>query len=307
MEQEIKYDILIIGAGPAGLNAALYASRANLKVGLIEKNIPGGKVTQTAKIENWLGTPFIDGVEFSQKIFNHAISYGTEYIYGDVVEIKHYKDFEQEVIMQDGSSIKSKTIIIATGMKNREPSFIKNYEKYLNRGLSYCAVCDGPLFKDKPVLVLGDGNSAFEEATYLTSFVSHVTLITKDHNFKAEKKLVDDFLNQKNITLLAGAKIKELGGENSLEYALIIDENGKNSKLEISAFFPFIGMIPSCEFAKKLNILNDNGFIKTNEKMETIVKGIYAIGDIREKEIRQIITAASDGAIAAKHISDILK
>ncbi|WP_406615470.1 NAD(P)/FAD-dependent oxidoreductase [Mycoplasmopsis hyopharyngis] len=306
MNKKQSYDVVIIGAGPAGLNAALYASRANLKVAIIEKYMPGGKISQTAKVENWLGSTTIDGFELANQMFKHAMSFGTEYISGNVINIKHINDLEQQVILEDKSTIEAKTVIIATGMKNREPIFIKNYQNFVNKGVSFCAVCDGPLFKDKPVLVLGSGNSAFEEATYLSNFVSHVTLITKDQNFSAEKKIVDDFLVKKNITLLDGAKILELQGSDFLEKALIEDKNNKKIELQVSALFPFIGLVPVADFAKDFAIFDQKGFIVTNEEMETKVPGIFAIGDIRQKEIRQIVTAANDGAIAAKKISDKL-
>lgn len=306
MNKNNIYDVVIIGAGPAGLNAALYASRANLKVAIIEKYMPGGKISQTAKVENWLGIANIDGFDLANQMFKHAISFGAQYISGNVVNIKHFNDLKQQVILEDGNQIESKTVIIATGMKNREPNFIKNYEFFINKGVSYCAVCDGPLFKNKPVLVLGSGNSAFEEATYLTNFVSHVTLITKDQNFSAEKKIVDDFLAKKNITLLDGAKVLELQGNDFLEKALILDKNNKNIELQVSALFPFIGLVPIADFAKDYPIFDEKGFILTNKEMETKVPGIFAIGDIRQKEIRQIVTAANDGAVAAKKISDKL-
>ncbi|APJ38398.1 NAD(P)/FAD-dependent oxidoreductase [Mycoplasmopsis pullorum] len=301
------WDLLIIGSGPAGLNAALYASRANLSVMFVEKGTPGGKLSSTSKIENWLGTEMAEGWEVATEFFNHAQKFGAVYKYGEVVNIESISDFEKETTLKSGEVIKSKTVLIATGMLNRVPSFVKNLDRFTNRGVSYCAICDGPIFKNMPALVLGGGNSAVEEATYLSSIASKVYVLTKDAEFTAEKRLVEDLLSKENVECFYNSQLLEIGGDNLLEYAIFKDENGQERKIEINSFFPYIGMIPASDFAKNLNLENENGFFIVDElTMSTNVPGIYVAGDIRVKNVRQIVTAAGDGAIAAKAISDYL-
>ncbi|UUM19759.1 MULTISPECIES: NAD(P)/FAD-dependent oxidoreductase [unclassified Mycoplasma] len=301
-----KYDLIIIGSGPAGLNAALYASRANLKVAFIEKGAPGGKLSATSKIENWIGTELTEGWQLATTFFEHAKKYGAEYIYGDVEKIISHSDLDKEIITAKGKSYRSKTVLIASGMKNRIPTFIENCEKLIDRGVSFCAICDGPLYKGLPSIVLGGGNSAVEEATYLSKIASHVYLVVKDDFFNAEKKLVDELLKIPNIEVFMKSQIVSLLGENKLEGAIVKKDDGTLVTLQVSSFFPYIGLIPVADFAKDFDIFDQRGFIVTDEEMQTSVKGIFAAGDIRSKEIRQIVTAASDGAIAAKKISDLI-
>ncbi|WP_036456955.1 NAD(P)/FAD-dependent oxidoreductase [Mycoplasmopsis lipofaciens] len=298
------YDIAIIGAGPGGLNCALYASRAGLKVVFIEKAAPGGKLSATSKIENWLGTELIEGYELAIKTFNHAQKFGAEYKFGNVIDIQHINDLEQKVILEDKNEILAKTVVIATGMENREPTFINGYEKFKHKGISFCATCDAPFYKGQDVAVLGGGNSAVEESVFLANIVNHIYLIVKDNFFHAEKMLVDNLKNIKNITIFMESQIKEIKGNNAIESIIIETKNKGKQEIKVQGFFPFIGFVPNDNSFKNLNIANEFGFIETNENMETKVNGIYAIGDIRDKKVRQIITAASDGAIAAKSISE---
>ncbi|EFF41670.1 NAD(P)/FAD-dependent oxidoreductase [Mycoplasmopsis alligatoris] len=301
-----QYDLVIIGSGPAGLNAALYASRANLSVAFVEKGAPGGKLSATSKIENWLGFGNMEGWEMAQKFFGHAQEYGAKYVYGEVENIISHSEFDKEIVLKDGKTLSAKSVLIATGMKNRIPTFIKNVETFIDRGVSFCAICDGPIFGKNPTLVLGGGNSAVEESVYLSKIASHVYLVIKDAEFNAEKRLVDDLLKLDNVTIFRESQIVELQGGDMVEKALVKDKNGKITSLEIASFFPYIGLEPAAYFAQGLGVLEPTGFIKTNEEMETRVPGVYAAGDIRVKNIRQIVTAAADGAIAAKSISDHL-
>ncbi|WP_426461335.1 NAD(P)/FAD-dependent oxidoreductase [Mycoplasma hafezii] len=301
-----QIDLLIIGGGPAGLNAALYASRANISVTFVEKGAPGGKLTTTNKVENWIGTEMIEGWKLATNFFEHAKLYGAQYKYGEVVKINHLGEYNFEVELASGEKLYTKTVLIATGMINRVPYFIKNVEQFLNRGVSFCAICDGPLYKGFPTLVLGAGNSAVEESVYLSSIASEVHIVIKDSEFTAEKHLVDDLLKLHNVHVYRNSQIKELNGEEQLETAVIVDQNGNEQTLSIASFFPYIGMEPKADFAKHLDIFDKNGFILTDETMETNIKGLFAAGDIRTKDIRQIVTAASDGSIAAKKITDII-
>lgn len=301
------YDVVIIGAGPGGLNAALYASRAGLKTLIIEKEIPGGKINTTSVVENWLGTTKISGFELSEQLYKHALSFGAEYKSAEVVDIIHKKTLHQEVILKNQDKIETKTVIIASGMINRKPKDIKNFEQFTNKGISYCGVCDGPLYKDKEIFVQGAGNTAFEEADFLSQFANNVTLVVRDNTFSADQITVDKVLKNKKVKVLTNTSIVELEGNNSVEYIYLKDKAGKILKHKCDALFPMIGFIPNSSFFKNLNITDESGFIPTDETMKTKVDGIYAIGDIRVKSIRQIVTAASDGAIAAKEIWNILK
>lgn len=301
-----QYDVIIIGAGPSGLNAALYTSRANLKTLIIEKYIPGGKVNESSKIENWLGTEYIEGFEFAQKTYQHALKFGAEYLCDNVVAINNFSVLNKEVVLESGKKFSTKTIIIATGTKHKEPTFIRNYENFIGKGISFCAICDGPFYKNKNIFVLGGGNSAIEESNYLSSIGAKIYIATNTQNFSAEKKLIDEIKGKKNVELFTSTNVLELQGKNNIEKVLI-NQEGKEKMLDIEGFFPMIGLEPAAQnFISNLNLRNNKGFLITNENMETSIRGIYAIGDIRDKEIRQIITAAADGAIAAKHISNLL-
>ncbi|SJZ45280.1 NAD(P)/FAD-dependent oxidoreductase [Mycoplasmopsis verecunda] len=307
MNEQTNFDLIIIGGGPAGLNAALYASRANLSVAFVEKGTPGGKLSATSKIENWIGTEIIEGWQLAQDFFKHAEKYGAKYLYGNVVEVRNISDTEKEIYLSSGTVLKAKAVLIATGMKNRIPTFIKNIEKFIQRGgVSFCAICDGPLFGKNPTLVLGDGNSAVEESAYLSSIASEVHLVIRGDDFKAERRLVQDLYKLPNVKIYRMSQIVELKGEDRLESAIIKDADGNETEIKVSSFFPYIGMESTAWFLQDLGILNDKGFIITDENMETSVPGIFAAGDIRVKEIRQIVTAASDGAIAAKRIVDLV-
>lgn len=299
------YDVIIIGAGPASMNAALYAARANLKVALIEKEAPGGKLLATNKIENWLGNQMVTGYELATNFFNHALKSGANFIAGEVVNIRSNGEFDKEVLLANGDTISGKSIIIGTGMKNRVPSFIKNLLKYEHKGFSYCGICDGPMFSGQPTVVLGGGNSAVEEGTYLASIASKVYVVTNIDHLTAEAQLIKELKAKKNVEILYNTNVLEIQGDNKIE-RVIIEQDRKQRIIQAGSFFSYIGFLPAAEFARDLSILDESGFIKTNEHMETLIKNIFAVGDIRVKDIRQIITAASDGAIAAKVLTNRL-
>lgn len=300
------YDVIIIGGGPAGMTAAVYASRANLTVTFIEKGAPGGKMVLTNVIENWTGDKSIKGFELSQRMFAHSTEFGAEYQYGDVTEIISNGDEDKEVVLSDGRKIKGRSIIIASGTADKVPEEIKGIHEFNHKGVSYCAICDGPLYKGKPVGVIGSGNSAVEEASYLTTVASKVNLYMRSPNGpKADKKSVDQLMSKDNVEIFTDAKIQEIHGENGIE-KITVNIKGETVEHEINALFPYIGLVPNTQFAKSLGVLDENGFIITDENMETSVKNIYASGDVRDKHIRQIGTAVNDGIIAAKNIAQNL-
>ncbi|WP_033161384.1 NAD(P)/FAD-dependent oxidoreductase [[Mycoplasma] collis] len=299
------YDVAIIGAGPSGLTSAIYASRGNLSVALIEKGAPGGKMTGQSKIENWPGDKFIVGGELALRMYEHALAYGTEHLYGNVIEIKSHSEFDKEIILENNQIIKAKSIVIASGMKERKPMDIENILEFEHRGVSYCVICDGPFYKNKPAIIIGGGNSAVEEGTFLASIASEVHIFVRDEKFNAEPMLVDELKKKPNVKIYYNSKVLKLEGNENLEKA-IVDINGEIKELKVNSLFPYIGFVPATEFAKNLNILEPSGLIKVDKFQETSEKGIYAVGDVTLKEIRQIVTASADGTIAGKILTNRL-
>lgn len=299
-----KQDVVIIGGGPAGLTASVYTSRANLKTLFIEKGAPGGKMVKTFKIENWSGDISVSGPELSMRMFNHAKAYGGNYKYGDVVEIVSHSEFDHEVVLASGERIATKAVVIATGMVERIPESIKGIHEFENRGVSYCVICDGPIFKGKNMAIIGGGNAAIEEAQFAAQFANHVyVFVRNEKELIADKATIAQLRAKENVTILINAEINEIIGDSAIEKVLVTVE-GVQKEMDIQAIFPYIGQVPVSNFAKSLGITDERGFIPTDDFMETKVKGIYAVGDIRKKEIRQISTAVADGTIAGKILAN---
>ena len=304
-KNNLEFDVAIIGAGPAGLTCAIYASRGNLNVCFIDKSAPGGKMVSTYKIENWSGDESVQGFQLAQRMFNHAKKEGAKYIFGNVIKIENKSEFEHYLYLENGKKIKTKSIVIASGMNNKIPD-IKNFDSFINKGVSYCVICDSAFYKNQPGAIIGGGDSAFEEAIYLSSVASKVYIFVRKDKPRAEKKIVNNVLNQPNIEVLYNAEVKELIGNDFLEKIKYV-QNNQEKELEIKHLYPYIGFIPSNNFVKDLDIFDSSGFVITNDEMETNIPGIYAIGDIRVKKIRQIVTAASDGAILGKNLTNKIK
>ena len=300
------YDLIIIGAGPGGLNCSLYAARANLKVLVIEKGAPGGKMTSTFRIENWIGDEEIVGAKLALRMLKHTKETGVEHRYGNVIKIESKSTLDKEVILENNIVLKCKAVVIATGMINRIPNDIEGIKDYDNKGVSYCVICDGPFNKGKPAAIVGGGNSAIEEAIYLSSLASEVNIFIKDSQSIAEKIILEKATKIKNINFYYNSFVMKLSGTPNLE-EIKVNIEGKEVDMKVNALFPYIGFLPVASFASHLDIFNSNGFIITDEDMETSESGIYAVGDIREKKIRQIVTAASDGSIAGKVIGNKIK
>lgn len=297
-----KYDVIIIGAGPAGLTAAVYAGRAGLSVAMIEAEAPGGKMIKTDLICNYPGISEITGVDLSMKMFEHANEYGTEYLYGLVDEIIDEGDLKL-VKTQDGNEYRGYSVIVATGTKERTLGFPED-EMLLGKGLSYCAVCDGAFYKDKDVIVIGGGNSALEEAVFLTQYVNKVKLVIRRDVFRGDKIAQEQVFKNPKIEIikkhLPVAYMIEDDRIAGIEFEQV--DTKERVKIEADGVFPYIGAIPETGFLKNLDgVLNDGGYIIANERLETSVPGIFAAGDVVEKELRQIVTAAGDGAIAAQN------
>lgn len=296
----MKYDCIIIGAGPAGIGAAIYLKRANKKICLIEKNVPGGKLNTISNIENYLGFDLITGPDLSLNLYKQINKLNIELKNEEAIQIENFDD--KKVVITNKGKYETDFIILATGRQNKKLN-LKDEENLEGRGISYCAVCDGPLYKDKEVVVIGGGTSALGEAIHLSSFCKKVTIINKNTSFKAEDTLLKQAQDTKNITIIYNAKIKKYNKKENQLCGVSIDINGKKQEIKAEGCFVFIGTQAENTLLK--NIITDElGYIICDEKQETSVNKIYACGDNVKKEVYQIVTAASDGAVAAL---DILK
>ncbi|PGP11602.1 thioredoxin-disulfide reductase [Bacillus cereus] len=292
------YDVIIIGAGPAGLTAAIYAARANLKTLMIERGVPGGQMVNTEEIENFPGFESILGPELSTKMFSHSQKFGAEYTYGDVKGISIDGDYK--IVETSKQNYKTKTIIIATGTEHKKLG-VPGEKEFSGRGVSYCAVCDGAFFKEKELVVIGGGDSAVEEALYLTRFASKVTVIHRRDQFRAQPILQERLMNNPKVEIIWNHTVDEILGDRVVEKLSIRDVNtGERKEFTANGAFIYIGMLPLTEAFKSLPISNEEGFIITNEHLETSIPGIFAAGDCREKMLRQVVTATADGSIASQ-------
>lgn len=295
-----QYDVVILGAGPAGMTAAIYASRAGLSCAMLEAEAPGGKMIKTFEIQNWPGIKETNGADLAYQMFEHSTHFGAEYCYGDVEKIVD-TGVEKEIHCKDGQLYKAKVVIIATGTKERLLG-VPGEKEYTGRGVSYCAVCDGSFFREKIVTVIGGGNSALEESLYLTQFASQVNIVIRREVFRAEpiiQKAIEENPKIKIIRSQVPEEIKGVDGKVS-EIVLKHVATGELTTMPTSAVFPYIGADPCTEFAQELNILDQRGYVIVNDKMETSISGIYGAGDVTVKNLRQVVTAANDGAIAAQ-------
>ena len=298
--EEKIYDVVIIGAGPAGMTAAVYTSRAKLSTLMLERGMPGGQMASTEEVENYPGYDHILGPDLSTKMFEHAKKFGAEYAYGDVTEIIDGEEYK--VIKSGAKEYKTRTIIISTGAEYKKMG-VPGEQELTGRGVSYCAVCDGAFFKDKELIVVGGGDSAVEEGMYLTRFASKVTVVHRRDKLRAQKILQDRAFANEKMNFIWNKTVKQVNGndDQKVESLTVVDtQDGTETDLKTDGIFVYVGMLPLTKPFAALNILNENGYIETNERMETTVPGIYAAGDVREKMLRQIVTATGDGSIAAQ-------
>jgi len=301
MSEEKIYDVVIIGAGPAGMTAAVYTSRANLSTLMIERGIPGGQMANTEEVENYPGFDTILGPELSTKMFDHAKKFGAEYAYGDVTEIIDGEEYK--TIISGAKEYKTRAIIISTGAEYKKMG-VPGETELGGRGVSYCAVCDGAFFKQKNLVVVGGGDSAIEEGVYLTRFADKVTIVHRRDKLRAQKILQDRAFANEKIDFIWNATVKEINEANGKVGSVTLQStvDGAESDFVTDGVFVYIGMLPLTKPFESLGILNDAGYILTNVNMETTVPGIFAAGDVREKSLRQIVTATGDGSIAAQAV-----
>ena len=293
------YDTIIIGAGPAGMTAALYAARSNLKVALLEAGIPGGQMNNTADVENYPGYALISGPELAEKMFEPLENLGVEHVFGHVQRIEDQGD-SKKVITED-EVYESKTVIIATGAFHRQLN-VPGEAEFNSRGVSYCAVCDGAFFRDEDLLVVGGGDSAVEEAIFLTQFAKSVTIVHRRDQLRAQKGLQDRAFANEKISFVWDSVVEAIHGDERKVTGVTFKniKTGETSQADFGGIFIYVGLDPVSEFVADLGIRDESGWIVTDDHMKTSVAGIYAIGDVRQKDLRQITTAVGDGAIAGQ-------
>ena len=298
MEDRI-YDLLIIGGGPGGLSAAVYAMRAALKTALIEKALPGGQVANSAEVENYLGFEQISGADLSMKFAQHAQSYGLEMISEEVTEVEPGLDFHR-VFLASGQILQAHSVILATGGAPRKLDIPGEEDNY-GKGVSYCGVCDGFFFREKTVVVVGGGDTAAEEALYLAKLASKVYLIHRRDALRAGAILRQRVMNECKIEIVWNAVLTKINADDGGVHSVGLKDvqTGKQSELSTDGVFIFIGFNPNNQLVPAGTKMNADGYVVTDDKCQTGTPGIFVIGDLREKYARQIVIAAADGATAA--------
>lgn len=289
------YDVIIIGAGPAGLTAAIYALRAKKSVLVFESNMVGGQIVNTLDIENYPVNPHISGYDFATNLKKQAEELGAIIKNEKVIEVING---DTKTVKTEESVYNAKTIIIASGLENRTLN-LPNEAELVGKGISFCATCDGNFFRGKDVAVVGGGNTALEDALYLSNIVNKVYLIHRRNEFRGDTKTVDLIKSKENIELILESNVKSINGENNLESIDVINNEGNIKNIKVSALFIAIGKKPNIDYLKGIINTNESGFIISDESCKTNVDGIFVAGDIREKKVRQLVTATSDGAVAA--------
>lgn len=294
-------DVLIIGAGPAGMTAAIYASRSNLKFKIIDKLAPGGQMLKTDIIENYPGFAKISGFELTMKFIDHLKQFGIKIETEEATEI--IKEDHYRVITKSGKNYLAKKIIVATGVNPRK-LHVPGEEKFEGKGVSFCSTCDGFFYKDKIVAVIGKGNSALSSAIFLSKIAKKVYLINKDGEFKNKGTLYEKIINASNIEIKYFSKVIKIGGNNNLEYIVIKTNKGVEEKIKTEGVFVLIGNVPNSKLVEGLSEVCRKKEIFVDKNMKTSQDGIYAIGDVTTKSVRQIVTAMADASIAIENIQN---
>lgn len=306
---DTSYDAIIVGGGPAGMTAGLYASRARLKTLMIEKMMLGGQVMTTTRVENWPGYPGgIEGPDLMMKFQEHCVEFGLESTYGTVEKI--IDNGATKTVIVDGKELTCQAVIIATGVVPRKLR-VEGEPALVGRGVSYCATCDGAFFRDQPIAVIGGGDTAAEEALFLTRFASKLTLVHRRDQLRATKILQDRIMENAKIEIIWDSLVEELISDNSgLTGAVLRNvKTNETRQIDLQGMFVAVGVNPITDFVADLLELDETGYIKAGEDTHTSVAGIYAAGDCRTNILKQISTAVGDGAVAAimaeKHIEEL--
>lgn len=291
------YDVVIIGGGPAGLTAGVYAGRANLKTLIIEKGLPGGQMQNTLEVENYPGFEQILGPELAERMHKHALRFGADWKQAEVTGVE--LDGAEKVIETTDGPVQAKSVIIASGAYPRYLN-VPGERKFAGRGVSYCATCDGAFFRDKRVIVVGGGDSAVEEGVFLTRFAASVTIVHRRDKLRAQPVLQERAFKNEKISFIWNSEVREILGDMKVTGVRI--ENNKTSEMSEHAadgVFIYVGFIANSKYLANTPILDEDGYIPTDEHMQTKVAGVYAVGDIRQTDLRQIVTATRDGGMAA--------
>lgn len=297
-------DIIIIGAGAAGMTAALYALRNGKKVTIIEKNNIGGQISESPRVENFPTIMQISGQDFADKLFDQITSHGAEFKFGEVKKItKNNNAFEVETEFE---TISSKTVIVASGVEHRKLN-LENEEKLIGHGISYCALCDGAFYSGENVTLVGDGNTALQYALLLSSYCKSVNVVTLFDKFFGDGNLIEAVSKRENIIVTHNAKLTKLVGDEQLEKLIFVKSDGTTFELDTKALFVAIGQIPNNNIYASLVNLSEDGYIITDENLSTKTPGLFVAGDCRVKKVRQLTTACSDGAIAATSASNYIE
>lgn len=295
-------DVLIIGSGPAGLSAAIYARRANLNVAVLEKLYMGlGQVAESRQVDNYLGMPGMNGYDMGEAFRRHAEDFGAEFLEGEAAEIKKEGDIFC-IVLKDGERLSARTVIYAAGAAHRHLGVVGE-DVLAGRGVSYCAVCDGAFYRKKIVAVAGGGDTALDDALYLSEMCSKVYLIHRREEFRGAKATLLKLREKENVTILAPAVINEVKGENKVSGIVLSD----GSEIECQGLFVAVGMEPQTELLKGVVTLDKTGYVVADETGKTSVDGFFVAGDVRAKALRQVVTAAADGANAAVFAAEYLR
>lgn len=294
------YNTVIIGSGVAGMTAAIYLKRARKDICILENGVPGGQITLASSVENYPGFSSITGSDLALNIYNQVLNLGVTYKYTKANQVKVEDDFI--TVITDKEEIKCKNLIIATGRAPRKLE-VTLEDRLVGSGISFCATCDSSLYKGKKVAVVGGGTAALEEAIYLSKICNSVTLIHRKDTFSATDALVNDVKNTKNITILTNRTVKEFKvNDNKLSGIVLEDKQNNQEEITVDGCFEYIGQVPNTKIFENLDILDDKGYVNVDKNYQTKISGIYAVGDCVKKDLYQVVTACSEGAIAANNI-----
>lgn len=298
------YDVIIIGGGMGGLTASIYTARAGLKTLVIENRLTGGQMLSTYAVENYPGYKTISGQELAMIVTEQAENSGAEISYDGVKSLELNGDIKR-IVTDDGNILEARCVVLALGAEPRRLD-VEGEEKFTGRGVSYCATCDGSFFRGKDVAVVGGGNTALEDALYLTRFARNVKIIHRRDELRSVGILAER-VRESNVEVIYDTVVKRIDGEEKLKSITVLDKKeGVEKQIAVDGLFVAIGQTPNTDIIKECNIAMRDGYIVVNNKMETNIEGVYAVGDVTDKTVRQIVTAAGDGAVAGYHISEYL-
>lgn len=302
MQQEERiYDVIVLGTGPGGMTAGLYASRSNLDTLMLERGIPGGQLNNTADVENYTGFKKITGPDLAVNMFEGSQNFGAEYKYGNVKQIVDHQEYKE--VITDNDTYKTRAVIIATGAEHKKLG-VTGEQEYNGRGVSYCAVCDGAFFKEKNIVVVGGGDSAVEEGTYLTQFGKQINIIHRRDKLRAQQVLQDRAFKNEKVDFVWDSVVEEILGDGEKVSGVRLKnvKTGETKDFDAEGVFIYIGVLPNSTPFSDLGITDAEGWIETDEQMATSVPGIFAVGDVRKTPLRQIATAVGDGSLAGNAV-----